>query len=48
MLRQGWLLALGGKAADAIQVITSSLTANRPMETLEAPIVFVGLGACSC
>ena len=37
MLRQGWLLALDGKAADAVQVITSSLTANRPMRTLEHP-----------
>jgi predicted ATPase len=35
MLRQGWLLALRGKPADAVQLITSSLTANRPMGSLD-------------
>jgi predicted ATPase len=43
MLRQGWLLALGGKAADAVQVITSSLTANRPMATLDHPFFLSSL-----
>ncbi len=43
MLRQGWLLALGGKAADAIQVITSSLTAKQPMVTVEHPFFLSSL-----
>ena len=42
MLRQGWLLALGGKAADAVQVMTSSLIANRP-GTLDHPFFLSSL-----
>jgi predicted ATPase len=42
MLRQGWLLALGGKAADAVQVMTSSLIANRP-ETVLHPFFLSSL-----
>ena len=42
MLRQGWLLALGGKAADAVQVMTSSLIASRP-QTLDHPFVWSSL-----
>jgi class 3 adenylate cyclase/predicted ATPase len=42
MLRQGWLLALGGKAADAVQVMTSSLTAHRP-ETVLHPFFLSSL-----
>jgi predicted ATPase len=37
------LLALGGKAADAIRVITSSLTANRPTGTLDHPFFLSSL-----
>jgi predicted ATPase len=43
MLRQGWLLALDGKAADAVQVITSSLRANRAMGTLGNPFFLSSL-----
>ena len=43
MLRRGWLLALGGKAANAVQVMTSSLTANRPMGTLDHPFFLSSL-----
>ena len=42
MLCQGWLLALDGKAADAVQVITSSLTADRP-RTMEHPFFLSSL-----
>jgi predicted ATPase len=37
MLRHGWLLALGSKAADAVQVITSGLPETRPMASLDHP-----------
>jgi predicted ATPase len=43
MLRQGSLLALGGKAADAVQVITSNLTADQRMGTLDHPFFLSSL-----
>jgi len=43
MLRQGWLLALRGKAADAVQVITSSLIAYRLIATLDHPFFLSSL-----
>jgi predicted ATPase len=43
MLRQGWLFALRGKPADAVQVITSSLTANRPRGSLDHPFFLSSL-----
>ena len=42
MLRQGWLLALSGKPADAVQVMTSSLLANRPW-TVDRPLFLSSL-----
>jgi predicted ATPase len=42
MLLQGSLLALGGKAADAVQLITSSLTADR-RGTLDYPFFLSSL-----
>jgi class 3 adenylate cyclase/predicted ATPase len=41
MLRQGWLLSLRGKAAEAVQVITSGL-ASRP-RTLDRPFLLSSL-----
>ena len=43
MLRQGWLLALRGKAADAVQVITSSLIAYPLTATLDHPFFLSSL-----
>ena len=49
MFNQGCVLALTGKAADAVQMITSGLTAYRSTgTTMWMPIVFVIFGEGLC